>query len=494
MASNNLASSGPKNELRNSPEPSAISRVWREVRLRLRDECGLLIYSQEIAGLRVRESETGAIIVTAPTAFSREWVEDHWGARLRAIWAEIDPVHREIRLIADGEDGSRSTVRKPVEEDTRSSEKSASPKAEPAPAMEEAAAPAPLDDAAGGATAEEPRFTFDTFRVGPANELAAAAARSIVGASSPPFNPVFFYGDYGVGKTHLMHAVASAAEANKAGRRALYLTAEEFLSGFVTAMKARDTLSFKEAVRSVDVLLIDDVHFIAGKPKTEDEFLHTVAALIAENKQVVLASHKAPSDLQVADQRLRSLLTGGLACPLNKPDLDLRRQILDCKIAQAKLHYPELDVPEAVRDFLAARITTSARELEGVLNNVICRTALLKLPVTMDAVTSALRDLQLTSEKRITVDEIQKTVATHFGVSTSDICSKRRTQNVVRPRHVAMYLAKTMTTRSLPDIGRRFGGRDHSTVIHAVKKVTEMLKSGDSIADDVDALTRALKG
>lgn len=196
----------------------------------------------------------------------------------------------------------------------------------------------------------------------------------------------------------------------------------------------------------------------------------------------------------MSDNRLRSLLIGGLSCPLSKPDLDLRRQILDCKIAQAKCHYPALDVPEAVRDFLAARITSSARELEGVLNNVICRTALLGLPVTMEAVTSALRDLSLTSEKRLTVDEIQKAVATHFGVTAADICSKRRTQSVVRPRHVAMYLSKTMTTRSLPDIGRRFGGRDHSTVIHAVNKVTAMLDCGDPIAQDVDALTRSLRG
>jgi chromosomal replication initiator protein len=186
-------------------------------------------------------------------------------------------------------------------------------------------------------------------------------------------------------------------------------------------------------------------------------------------------------------------LTGGLACPLSKPDLDLRRQILDCKIAQAKCHYPVLTVSEPVRDFLAARITTGPRELEGVLNNVICRTALLGLPVTMEAVSTALRDLSLSAEKRLTVDEIQKAVATHFGVTTTDICSKRRTQSVVRPRHVAMYLAKSLTTRSLPDIGRRFGGRDHSTVIHAVNKITAMIEAGDAIGQDIDCLTRELR-
>ena len=481
MALNKLAVAEAKAATFEVEGSGGVSAIWRQVRARLREECGPAIYSQEIARLRVRVSEAGAIVILAPSSFNRDWVEDHCGARIRAIWAELDPTHRTVHVLADGEAEPQPLVAKPS-----GNKAAAARQAEPA-AMPPAAK-------AGNTAFSETRFTFDSFRVGPANEVAAAAARSVVGAPTPPFNPVFFYGDYGVGKTHLMHAIASAFEHASRPRKALYLTAEEFLSGFVTAMKARDTISFKGTVRGVDVLLIDDVHFIAGKPKTEDELLHTIAALIAENKQVVLASHRPPAELQMSDERLRSLLTGGLSCPLGKPDLDLRRQILDCKIAQAKCHYPVLDVPEPVRDFLAARITTSPRELEGVLNNVICRTALLGLPVTMEAVSTALRELSLSSEKRLTVDDIQKAVASHFGVTPADICSKRRTQSVVRPRHVAMYLAKTMTTRSLPDIGRRFGGRDHSTVIHAVNKVTAMLDAGDPVADDIDRLTRDLQG
>ncbi|MFS2316310.1 chromosomal replication initiator protein DnaA [Maricaulis sp. D1M11] len=476
MAYEKTAVAEPRSAGFEHQETGAISGIWRQVRARLRTECGPAIYSQEIARLRVRQGDTGSVIIIAPTSFDRDWVEDHTGARIRAIWAELDPVLREIHVLAEGQ-------------------------VEPASAIDVALSDAPRADQPKSETASpqassktiEPRFTFDTFRVGPANELAAAAARSIVSLNAAPFNPVFFHGDYGVGKTHLMHAIANAIEHGPSGRKALYLTAEEFLSGFVTAMKQRDTIAFKETVRSVDVLLIDDVHFIAGKPKTEDEFLHTIAALAAEHKQVVLASHRAPNELPVADNRLRSLLTGGLSCPLNTPDLDLRRQILDCKIAQAKSHYPVLEVEETVRDFLAARITSSARELEGVLNNVICRTALLGLPVSMEAVSSALQELSLSTEKRLTVDEIQKAVARHFGVTPQDICSKRRTQSVVRPRHVAMYLSKKLTTRSLPDIGRRFGGRDHSTVIHAVNKVTEMLDKGDPIASDIDTLMHTLR-
>ena len=474
MAHKKLAVSETRPATFDAQTATDISVIWRAVRARLRVEFGDALYSQEIARLRVRLSEADAIIVLAPSTFNRDWIEDHAGARIRAIWAELDCVRRDLLVLAEGQAEPQSDI-VPVT---------------PAPVATVGRVPLVKPNRE---TVTESRFTFESFRVGPANEVAAAAARSIVSAVTPPFNPVFFYGDYGVGKTHLMHAVAGAVVGGSNRRRALYLTAEEFLSGFVTAMRARDTITFKETVRGVDFLLIDDVHFIAGKPKTEDEFLHTIAALIAENKQVVLASHRPPAELAITDDRLRSLLTGGLACPLSKPDLDLRRQILDCKIAQAKCHYPVLSVSEPVRDFLAARITTGPRELEGVLNNVICRTALLGLPVTMEAVSTALRELSLSAEKRLTVDEIQKAVAAHFGVTTTDICSKRRTQSVVRPRHVAMYLAKVLTTRSLPDIGRRFGGRDHSTVIHAVNKIIGMIESGDAIGTDIDCLTRELR-
>ncbi|WP_421789461.1 chromosomal replication initiator protein DnaA [Hyphobacterium sp.] len=463
------------NSLEKVEEMKTAGAVWKEVRAHLRREYGETVFSSNMARLRVREDENGGLLVIAPDRFYRDWVEDHAGARLQALWTQLDPADRGLTLLSE-EDLGRASVPSTVT---------------PAP-VEMADEIETANDKKSRAVGE--RFTFDTFMVGPSNEMASAAARSIVNASPSPFNPAFYYGDYGVGKTHLLNAIAHSVELGGARRKALYLTAEEFLSSFVSAMRKKDTISFKESVRQVDVLLIDDVHFIAGKPKTEDEFLHTVASLVAEEKQVVLASHLAPADLQVTDKRLASLLKGGFACELRKPDLDLRRKILDCKIAQAMSHYPDLDVPENVRDFLAARMTASARELEGVLNNIIGRTALLGRPVTMEAVEAALRELSIVSERRITVDLIQKTVADRFGVKVTDILSKRRTKTVVKPRHVAMYLAKTMTTRSLPDIGRRFGGRDHSTVIHAVNKITEMIDAGDPVKDEIDALSQELRG
>ncbi len=456
-------------------------QVWRNVRARLRDEYGPTIYAGEIARLRVTGMTEGRVCVVCPNAFSRAWVEDNLGTRLRALWTAADPTVSEI-LVATESEAVRAS-RAPL-------------MASSTPVPSEDAARTPLsDDAAPGAKTDEreARFTFDTFMVGSANIMASTAAKAVANSSAPPFNPVFFHGDYGVGKTHLLAAIAHAVSIGGAKRKAVCLTAEEFINGFQSALRARDVRPFKELVRDCDVLLIDDVHFIAGKTATELEFLQTVNALIAADKQVVLASHCTPSELKVADRRLHDILSGGFVCPIQGPDLDLRRKIIDCKIAQARSLCPTLEVPETVRDFLAARVTTSARELEGVLNNVIVRTALMDRPVTIDTVEEALGELPVKSEKRVTVDEIQKAVASYFDISVEDLHSKRRTKTVVRPRHIAMYLAKMLTTRSLPDIGRRFGGRDHSTVIHAVNKITDQLPSDAVLSEDIEALRRRLR-
>lgn len=466
----------------------SVSDVWRDVRARLRQEYGDVIYVSEIARLRVAEdAAAGSVRIICANDFGRAWVEDNLGARLRALWAAFDTGPRDIVICCEGAPAVRSQPQMAVV--------SAASRAEMPPVSELAhsASSLPLGGAERNGRSDG-RFTFNTFMVGNANAMAVTAAKAIASSSAPPFNPAFFHGDYGVGKTHLMMAIAHAVSLGESGRKALYLTAEEFLNGFQSALRARDVQPFKGQVRACDVLLIDDVHFIAGKPRTEDEFLHTIAALIAENRQVVLASHCAPSELGVGDERLRSLLRGGFACPLQGPDLDLRRKIVDCKVAQARSHCPNLEVPEQVRDLLAARVTSSARELEGVLNNVIVRTAYMERPVTLEAVEDVLGELPIRAEKRVTVDEIQKAVAAYFSITPADINSKRRTQSVVRPRHIAMYLAKTMTTRSLPDIGRRFGGRDHSTVIHAVAKITGQMGADPVLAEDIDAIRKRLRG
>lgn len=458
-----------------------IVATWREVRARLRAEYGDIVYAAEIARLRVQGDSAGRVCVLCPNEFSRAWVEDTLGARLRALWAGLDSAPRDILIATEARMASALQPAATGQDGSARAER-----------LSRSVSPAALG--AQEPERREVRFTFDTFMVGSANIMASTAAKAVAGSETPPFNPVFFHGDYGVGKTHLLSAIAHAVQLGERGRKALYLTAEEFLNGFQSALRARDVQPFKELVRDCDVLLIDDVHFIAGKQATELEFLQTVNALMAADKQVVLASHCAPADLNVADRRLRDILSGGFACPLQGPDLDLRRKIIDCKIAQARSHCPNLEVSETVRDFLAARVTSSARELEGVLNNIIVRTAMMGRPVTLDTVEEALGELPVKADRRVTVDEIQKVVASYFDLSVEDILSKRRTKTVVRPRHIAMYLAKSMTTRSLPDIGRRFGGRDHSTVIHAVTKITELIPTDAVLAEDVEAIRRRLRG
>jgi len=466
--------------------------VWRDVRATLRREFGDIVYASEIARLRVMEDEAGRIFVICPNEFSRSWIEDQLGVRLRALWASAETSSRDILIST--EQGMAAAARRAQPATSVAGRSELISQASPSALHSGSHSGSHSGPPDAPVEVKEARFTFDTFMVGSANIMAATAAKAVAGSRTPPFNPVFFHGDYGVGKTHLMAAIAHAVELGESRRKALCLSAEEFLNGFQSALRAKDTRPFKELMRDCDVLLIDDVHFIAGKPATELEFLQTINALMAADKQVVLASYCAPGDLKVSDRRLKDILSGGFNCPLSGPDLDLRRKIIDCKIAQARRHCPDLEVPEQVRDFLAARVTSSARELEGVLNNIIVRTALLNRPVTLETVEEALGELPVRSEKRVTVDDIQKLTASYFDIAVDDILSKRRTKTVVRPRHIAMYLAKTLTTRSLPDIGRRFGGRDHSTVIHAVNKVTNALASDAALAEDVDALRRRLRG
>ena len=488
MGRDNTKPSPMNDENAEAGDAASSLSIWRRVRARLKQEYGDVVYMNHIARLRVATDAAGRICVVCPTEFGRAWAEDNLGSRLRALWAMYDGSARDILIATESQVLDREPARVDLAEVDRSSPSTGRTRA-------------PLNESASTAalSAQEPerkeaRFTFDTFMVGSANIMAATAAKAVAGAHAPPFNPAFFHGGYGVGKTHLLSAIAHAVTLGESARKALYLTAEEFLNGFQSALRARDTRPFKELVRDCDVLIVDDVHFITGKTRTEDEFLQTINALIAAEKQVVLASHCPPAELEASDPRLRDIIAGGFHCPMDAPDLDLRRKILDCKIAQALSHCPNLEVPETVRDFLAARVTSSARELEGVLNNIIVRTGYLGRSVTMETVEAALGELPFKPSKRITVDEIQKAVADYFGLSVDDLLSKRRTQTVVRPRHVAMYLAKIMTTRSLPDIGRRFGGRDHSTVIHAVRKMTALLASDAVLAEDVEAVKRRLRG
>lgn len=304
-----------------------------------------------------------------------------------------------------------------------------------------------------------------------------------------PFNPLFIYGGVGLGKTHLMHAIAADLREKHPTKKIMYLSAEKFMFQFVKAIRAKDTVAFKELFRSVDVLMIDDIQFISGKESTQEEFFHTFNALVDQNKQIIISADKAPTDLQGVDERLRSRLSWGLVADIQPSTYELRLGVL-----KAKRDMLDVQIPDAVLEFLALKVTSNIRELEGALNRIAAHADVTKEIVTLETTQNVLQDLLRSHDRRITIDEIQRRVSEHYNLKLTDMHSTRRSRNVARPRQVAMYLSKQLTARSLPEIGRKFGGRDHTTVMHAVRKIEELMDDDAGFAQDVDVLRRALTG
>ena len=332
------------------------------------------------------------------------------------------------------------------------------------------------------------RYVFENFVVGKPNEFAYAAAKRVAESDHVSFNPLFLYGGVGLGKTHLMHAIAWEIRQRTPSRKVVYLSAEKFMYSFVRALRNQDTVSFKEQFRSVDVLMIDDVQFIAGKDATQEEFFHTFNALVDQGRQIVLSADKSPSSLEEIGDRLRSRLASGLVADLHPTTFELRLGILDAKAEQLGVL-----VPQKVKEFLAHKITSNVRELEGALTRLVAHAQLVGGGLTLETTQDLLQDLLRAHDRRLTMEEIQKRVAEHFKIRVSDMSSARRSRAVARPRQVAMYLSKQLTSRSLPEIGRAFGGRDHTTVMHAVRKIEELVKSDSAFAEDVELLTRMLE-
>jgi len=337
------------------------------------------------------------------------------------------------------------------------------------------------------------RFSFDTFVVGKPNELAHAAARRVAEGGPVTFNPLFLYGGVGLGKTHLMHAIAQELRERRPDMNVLYLSAEQFMYRFVQALRDRKMMDFKEIFRSVDVLMVDDVQFIAGKDSTQEEFFHTFNALVDQNKQIIISADRAPGDIKDLEERVKTRLQCGLVVDLHPTDYELRLGILQSKVEAQRATYPGLDVAEGVLEFMAHRITTNVRVLEGALTRLFAFASLVGREINMDLTQDCLADVLRESERKITVEEIQRKVSEHYNIRLSDMLGPKRLRSYARPRQVAMYLCKQMTSRSLPEIGRRFGGRDHTTVMHGVRRIEELKVSDSQIAEDVELLSRALK-
>jgi len=359
-----------------------------------------------------------------------------------------------------------------------------------------ATAAAPVEDAGTDEVVGSPldaRFTFDRFVVGKPNELAHAAARRVAEGGPVTFNPLFLYGGVGLGKTHLMHAIAHELRRRQPGLNVIYLSAEQFMYRFITALRDRKMIDFKELFRSVDVLMVDDVQFIAGKDSTQDEFFHTFNALVDGQKQIIISADRAPGEIKDLEDRIKSRLQCGLVVDLHPTDYELRLGIMQIKAEYYLAQYPGLVLADGVLEFLAHRISTNVRVLEGALTRLFAFASLVGREITLDLTQDCLSDILRASDRKITVEEIQRKVAEHYNIRLSDMIGPKRPRNLARPRQVAMYLAKQLTSRSLPDIGRRFGGRDHTTILHGVKRIEELRAIDSQIADDLELLRRALE-
>lgn len=449
-----------------------MARAWGRVRANLRLSAGARLFDQWLAPIAlVDEAEAEDVRLTLPSPFMTTWVRSHYAERLLHEFRALLPTVRSVTV---------ETARSAPAPEVIAAPAPAVPAAEPVPV------PVPARPA-GERPMLDPRFTFDRFVVDAPNLVAFNAARALAEPGPVRFSPLYLHGATGQGKTHLMHAIGHAFLAAHPAARVLSMSAERFMFEFVAAMRARDTFAFKARLRGCDLLLIDDLQFIAGKDATQEEFFHTINEIMAAGKRLVIAADRAPQALDGVEPRIVGRMAAGLVADIRPASPELRRAVLAHRIAEL----PDVTVPGEVVELLAQRITASIRELEGALNRVIAYATLTDQPIDLDFAATTLGDvLRGGGQRRVTIDEIQKLVCAHFELQPLDLVSSRRARAVARPRQIAMYLAKRLTTRSLPEIGRKFGGRDHSTVIHAVRRIEE-LRDTDR---DVDGAVRVLMG
>ncbi|MFZ5793380.1 MAG: chromosomal replication initiator protein DnaA [Pseudomonadota bacterium] len=448
----------------------SVARAWATVRAHLRESAGARLFDQWLKPMTLLPGvDAESVRLALPSAFMTNWVRNHYADRLLQEFRAVLPTVRRVTI----ETGSATAAAAPAILTVDSL-----PAAVEAPVV--VADRPPLD----------PRFTFDRFVVDSSNMVAFNAARALAEPGVPRFSPLFLHSGTGQGKTHLMHAIGAAYLAAVPGARVLLMSAERFMFDFVQALRNRDTHSFKMRLRSADLLLVDDLQFIAGKDSTQEEFFHTINEVMGAGKRLVISADRCPQGLDGVEARITSRLSCGLVADIKAPDLALRRAVLARKLVDM----PGAKVPADVLDLLASRITANIRDLEGALNRVVAYAQLTGVEIDLDFAVATLGDVLRGAERRVTIDEIQKAVSAHFELKPVDLVSARRAVVVARPRQIAMYLAKRLTTRSLPEIGRKFGGRDHSTVIHAVRRIEELRDKDREIDTAVRYLLRELEG
>lgn len=445
---------------------------WERVKHRFEHEFGGKAFQTWLKPLSFSTMEAGTVELAAPTNFIRDWIQRHYARRLKEFFVEEDVSVRDLKIRI-----ARPSEIKANKEKADADKKNAAPIAVSG------------EQKMSGAPTLDPRYTFDSFVVGKSNELAFAAAQRVAESGEVTFNPLFLHGGVGLGKTHLMHAIAWDVKRRHPDKKVLYLSAEKFMFQFISALRYKDTMAFKQQFRNVDLLMIDDVQFIGNKNSTQEEFFHTFNALVDNRRQVVISADRSPTDLEGIEDRIISRLGWGLVADIHPTDYELRLGILQSKSDA----HDNVNVPVEVLEFLARRITSNVRELEGAFNRVVAYATLVGRPITLDMTREVLQDLIRANDRKVTIDEIQRTVASYFNIRISEMLSPRRARAIARPRQVAMYLAKQLTSRSLPEIGRKFS-RDHSTVIHAVDKIQDLMKDDSQLNEDITHLSRQLEG
>ncbi len=487
-------------EMHHDGGKAALDGRWDRVRTRLRSMLGDDVYQSWFARVEAASLDAGTVNLTVPTPFLKTWIQSHYAEMLKdCAISEIDGAER-ISL----------TVRqmgRPVRQDSADAQAvslSTDSGRRPMPRIGQIESAVGGSDAAFNADANgsqgsplDKRATFDTFVVGAPNRLAQAAAKQVAETVLDKplrFNPLFIHSPVGLGKTHLLQAIAWEVKRQASNAQVVYYTAERFRWKFVEALRKDTSMSFKERIRGIDVLLLDDLEFLQGD-RTSEEFDHTVNALLDSGKQVVVASARAPAQIESLDQRMRSRLSGGLVVEISPLDYDLRLKILERRLEEKRVGDPTFHIGRDVLEFLAERLTEGGRELDGAITRLQATCHFGGAPVTLESAEHIIRDLMRGIEpRRIKVEDILRVVSKHFGVSKNDILSQRRHRSIVWPRQVGMFLAKAMTARSLPEIGRRFGGRDHTTVLHAIRKIDGELQGNSRLRAEIEELKKMLAG
>ena len=448
-----------------SDQETVLNKLFMKVQVSLVEEVGQSAFKSWLSSLRLNKIDNNILYLSLPSSFLSDWVIPNYGNKIDTICKRVFIGIKKTKIVINSKLKDKSNNLHDFVDLTNKGN------------INYSSVPSPLD----------PRFNFRNFIVGKSNEFAFAAAKKVAEINKVSFNPLFLFGGVGLGKTHLMHAVAWDIQEKNPERKVVYLSAEKFMYEFVKSLRHKDIMAFKEKFRSVDVLMIDDIQFIAGKDSTQEEFFHTFNSLADQKKQIIISGDRSPSDLDGVEERLRSRLSFGVVAELHKTDYELRVRILKSKVTQNK----DIKVDNDIIEYLAKHITSNIRELEGSYRRLCAHVELVNRPLTLETAKQILHDIFKANNKSVTIEEIQKRVSEYFNIRQSDMLSSRRSRVVARPRQIAMYLSKICTSKSLPEIGKLFGGRDHTTVIHAVKKVESLYKTDIAFSEHIKVLKKS---